>query len=70
MFSESESAAHNFRDSVKNLSALFLQEFLKKIKGQFLPGLQTQELSETLNQAQFIRQSRDLYSARGTESSF
>ena len=70
VFSESESASHNFRDSVKNLSALFLQEFLKKIKGQFLPGLQTQELSETLNQAQFIRQSRDLYSARGTESSF
>ena len=61
---------HKFQTPVKNLSVLFLQEFLRRVKGQLLPGLQTEKLTDNLNQAQFIRQSRDLYSTRGTESSF
>ena len=70
VFEQSAASSHTFRDTVKNLSVLFLEEFLKKVKTQFLPGLQTQELPDRLNQAQFIRQSRDFYSTRGTESSF
>ena len=69
-FSSSAAATHTFLTPVKNLSVLFLQEFLKKLKGQILPGLQTENLTSGLNQASFIRQSRDLYSTRGTESSF
>jgi len=69
-YSSTEAVSHSFQTPVKNLSVLFLQEFLKRIKAQLLPGLQTENLSTGLNQAQFIRQSRDLYSTRGTESSF
>ena len=69
-FSETSADSHKFQTPVKNLSVLFLQEFLRRVKGQLLPGLQTEKLTDNLNQAQFIRQSRDLYSTRGTESSF
>ena len=70
IFNETLADSHKFQTPVKNLSVLFLQEFLRRVKGQFLPGLQTNNLADDLNQAQFIRQSRDLYSTRGTESSF
>ena len=69
-FNETSADSHKFQTPVKNLSVLFLQEFLRRVKGQLLPGLQTEKLTDNLNQAQFIRQSRDLYSTRGTESSF
>ena len=69
-FSDSEAATHAFLTPVKNLSVLFLQEFLKKLKGQILPGLQTENLTSGLNQASFARHSKDLYSARGTEGCF
>ena len=69
-FNETLADSHKFQTPVKNLSVLFLQEFLRRVKGQLLPGLQTEKLTDNLNQAQFIRQSRDLYSTRGTESSF
>ena len=70
IFEETSADSHAFQDTVKNLSVLFLQEFLTKIKGQFLPGLQSKMMTPGLNEASFIRQSRDLYSTRGTESSF
>ena len=56
-YSSTEAVSHSFQTPVKNLSVLFLQEFLKRIKAQLLPGLQTENLSTGLNQAQFIRQS-------------
>ena len=70
IFQDTDAVSHKFQAKVRNLSVLFLEEFLKKVKGQFLPGLQTQNLTEGLNEATFIRQSRDFYSTRGTESSF
>jgi len=54
---------------VENLSILFLKEFLKKSKKQFLPGFQ-KDLDTGLNQAQFIRHSKDFYNSRGTDESF
>ena len=54
---------------VENLSALFLKEFLKKSKKQFLPGFQ-RDLNPALNQPQFIRHSKDFYNSRGTDESF
>ena len=54
---------------VENLSTLFLQEFLKKSKKQFLPGFQ-KDLNPALNQPQFIRHSKDFYNSRGTDESF
>ena len=49
---------------------LFLEEFLKKVKKQVLPGFQGRDLAQGLNQPQFIRQSKDFYSTRGTDESF
>ena len=54
---------------VENLSVLFLDEFLKKAKNQFLYGFQ-KDLNEKVNKSQFIRQSKDFYSTRGTDESF
>jgi len=57
-------------DEIKNLSILFLKEFLIKLKKQFLPGLENRKLTNQLNQNLFIKQSKDFYSTRGTDRSF
>ena len=74
VFSTSKAAAHavgvgTSGGQVNNLSTLFLQEFLKKSKKQFLPGFQ-KDLNPKLNQPQFIRHSKDFYNSRGTDESF
>ena len=69
VFSTSTENNHEKGTKVENLSVLFLDEFLKKVKSQFLYGFQ-KDLDEKLNQAQFIRQSKDFYSTRGTDESF
>ena len=70
VFSSSTAEEHSNGTVVENLSVLFLEEFLKKIKNQFLPGFQGRDLASNLNQSQFIRQSKDFYSIRGTDESF
>ena len=70
IFSTSVADNHSNETLVENLSVLFLNEFLKKIKKQVLPGLQGRDLVNGLNQPQFIRQSKDFYSTRGTDESF
>ena len=69
VFSTSVAQNHEKSTKVDNLSILFLDEFLKKTKNQFLYGFQ-KDLDEKLNQAQFISQSKDFYSTRGTDESF
>ena len=54
---------------VNNLSALFLQEFLKKSKNNFYQVFK-KDLNPKLNQPQFIRHSKDFYNSRGTDESF
>ena len=74
VFSTSKAATHavgvgTSGGVVENLSTLFLKEFLKKSKKQFLPGFQ-KDLNPALNQPQFIRHSKDFYNSRGTDESF
>ena len=69
IFTESDEDSHEKNTLVENLSVLFLDEFLKKIKKQFLYGFQ-KDLDNKLNQSQFIKQSKDFYSTRGTDDSF
>ena len=69
IFSSSEEGIHEKGTTVENLSVLFLDQFLKKTKKQFLHGFQ-KDLNSKLNQSQFIRQSKDFYSTRGTDESF
>ena len=70
VFSTSEAVAHEFGATVENLSVLFLEQFLSKTKNQLLNGLEQKELTSELNQVQFIRNSKDFYSSRGTDESF
>ena len=74
LFSTSKAADHavgigTSSGIVENLSILFLKEFLRKTKQQFLPGFQ-KDLNTGLNQPQFIRHSKDFYNSRGTDESF
>ena len=69
IFSTSTAQNHENNTRVENLSILFLDEFLKKTKNQFLYGFQ-KDLNEKINKPQFIRQSKDFYSTRGTDESF
>ena len=55
---------------IKNLSILFLKQFLIKTKHLFLPKLDGKNLTEGLNENLFIKQSKDFYLSRGTDRSF
>jgi hypothetical protein len=70
VFEESEYDNHTGGSTIKNLSVLFLKEFLLKTKNQLLPGLENRTLSEDLNQNIFLKQSKDFYLSKGTDQSF
>lgn len=67
VFSQSSAAAHKNNTQVINLSNLFLQEFWKKTKEQFLPGFEDRKLTNEVDKANFLRQAKDLYSSKGTD---
>lgn len=70
VFSTSLAVSHSEGDTVENLSVDFLNKFLTKIKYQILPGLESRELYENLNQNVFIKHSKDFYNSKGTDQSF
>jgi hypothetical protein len=70
IFSSSSATEHSGGSIIYNLSGLFLQEYLKKIKKQLIPGFSDRSLEENLNQNLFIKQSKDFYSSKGTDESF
>ena len=82
VFSSSEADTHNGSlydinselvtkgSEIKNLSILFLNEFLRKTKHQFLPGFDNRTLSSDLDQNIFIKQAKDFYASKGTDRSF
>ena len=70
VFTESDSADHTSGSKVENLSILFLKEFFKKVKKQITPGLEDREFYSGLNEGLFIKQSKDFYSTKGTDTSF
>jgi len=78
-FSQTDIEEHISGSVVTNLSVLFLKEFLKKIKYQLTPGFESREffsgtdnsfITREVNQALFLKQSRDFYSSKGTDESF
>lgn len=69
-FSTSNSAEHVSGSTITNLSNLFLSEFFKKIKYQFVPGFEDRSFDSKINQSLFIKQSKDFYTSKGTEESF
>lgn len=70
IFSTSDAASHTKDATVKNLSADFLSKFFKKIKYQFLPGLEDRTLYSELDRNLFVKQSKDFYTSKGTDQSF
>ena len=67
VFSQSESDSHISSTRVLNLSNLFLQEFWKKTKNQFLPGFEDRQLDNKVDKANFLRQAKDFYASKGTD---
>ena len=70
VFSDSESASHKAEATVENLSVDFLSRFFKKVKHQFLPGLEDKTLSDKINKNLFVKQAKDFYTSKGTDQSF
>jgi hypothetical protein len=69
-FSTSESDSHLNGAIVENLSILFLNKFLNKLKKQYIPGFEGREFNSNVNQKLFIEKSKDFYSVKGTDKSF
>ena len=70
VFTESNSADHTSGSAVENLSILFLKEFFKKVKKQITPGFEDREFYSGLNERLFVKQAKDFYSTKGTDTSF
>jgi len=69
VFKETEAAAHSGESTIENLSVLFLEKFLRKLKDQFLPGFEDRDISSKVNQKTLIGKISDFYDSKGTEES-
>ena len=68
-FSDTNAAAHNANSSVINLSFLFVTQFYKKFRRNFLPGLEGRDFAYGLNVENILSRARDFYSSKGTDTS-
>ena len=68
-FSDTNAAAHTANSSVVNLSFLFVVEFYKKFRHNFLPGIEGRSLGYGLNIENILSRARDFYSSKGTDTS-
>jgi len=69
IFSDTTAAAHTAQSSVQNLSALFLQEFYRKLKKTFTPGFEGETFVSDLDVGNFIKHARNFYQSKGIEES-
>jgi hypothetical protein len=69
IFSTSIAASHKNNSTVVNLSALFLQNFYKRLKYLFAPGFEDIKFTPDLNVDNFISQIKSFYKSKGTEES-
>ena len=60
---------HWNHSSVINLSFLFVTEFYKKFRKNFLPGLEGRSFYYGLNVENILSRARDFYSSKGTDTS-
>ena len=66
-FDQTTAASHTSGSELKNLSVLFIQEFFKKMKKTFLPGLENNDFADTLDVGNFVKFSRSFYQSKGIE---
>ena len=69
-FTKSGIGTHAQGTRVHNLSNVFLQTFLQKLKKQVLPGFSERKLNNNIDQSNFIRQAKDFYRTKGSEEGF
>ena len=70
VFTDTSIDEHDNGVTVSNLSILFLKEFFKKGKRQFVPGFDERTFDEDLNTNLFVKQAKDFYTSKGTNESF
>ena len=68
-FSDTNASAHVENSLVINLSFLFVTEFYKKFRRNFLPGLEGRSFAYGLNVENVLSRARDFYSSKGTDTS-
>ena len=68
-FEDTSAESHVSGSSVTNLSVLFIQEFYRKMKKTFLPGLEDNDFSENLDVGNFVKFARSFYQSKGVEES-
>lgn len=68
-FSTSSASSHSRNATVTNLSVLFLQEFYKKLKYTFTPGLENTDFVSDLDVGNFIKHARSFYQSKGISES-
>ena len=64
-FEQTNATSHDSGSSLQNLSVLFIQEFFKKLKKTFLPGLENNDFSEKLDVGNFVKFARSFYQSKG-----
>ena len=60
-FEDTHASLHESETSIQNLSVLFIQEFFKKLKKTFLPGLENNDFSDKLDVGNFVKFARSFY---------
>ena len=68
-FDETIAVSHESGSTLTNLSVLFIQEFFKKMKKTFLPGLENNDFAENLDVGNFVKFARSFYQSKGIEES-
>ena len=69
IFEDTIASSHSANATIQNLSALFLQEFYKKLKKTFTPGFEEETFVSDLNVSNFIKHARNFYQSKGIEES-
>lgn len=69
-FKKTNAQKHSSGDSVKNISILFLKEFLFYLKSKYLPGFENIDFYEGVSEELVIASIKDFYSSKGTFNSF
>ena len=69
IFESTSAESHDSGEIITNLSVLFLQEFYKKLKKTFLPGLEDNDFAETVDVGNFVKFARSFYQSKCIEES-
>jgi len=66
-FRSTDAQEHSSGSLVSNLSFIFVQEFFKKYKYQFLPGFENRTFSSGISIENILTRAKDFYSSKGTD---